>query len=187
METALGNVFAVGDLGLDPHALVAREGIENPDDIELLLALGIVDGGDVHAVVELLFVAQDLQEISESVSGPPPCNSGPGRSASMPDPYCRLSLATMGMSQGVGTGPAGLAGAVGFGGAAAAGFSGTAVAGFSGATAGGLGATGGAAATFSTEPGGFSGAGCFCSSGVGAAGGLMSSGITREAVRSSNS
>src|SRR5579859_3541296 len=57
------NRRAVGNLRLDAHPLVAWERIEDPDDIELLFALRIMHRGDVDAVVELLFVAQQTENV----------------------------------------------------------------------------------------------------------------------------
>src|ERR1700730_11587495 len=54
---------AVGDLRFHPHALVARKGIEDPHDIELLFTLQIMHGGDIDAVVKLFFVAQQTQNV----------------------------------------------------------------------------------------------------------------------------
>src|SRR5260370_7716305 len=53
----------VGDLRSHPHALVARKGIEDPHDIELLFALQIMHCGDIDAVVKLFFVAQQTQNV----------------------------------------------------------------------------------------------------------------------------
>src|ERR1700693_352306 len=54
---------AVGDLRFHAHALVARKGIEDPHDIELLFALQIMHCGDIDAVVKLFFVAQQTQNV----------------------------------------------------------------------------------------------------------------------------
>src|SRR6266446_5256819 len=48
---------------LHADALVARKRIEHPDHVELFLALGIMHGGDVDAVIELLPVAEDLENL----------------------------------------------------------------------------------------------------------------------------
>src|SRR5882762_11048984 len=90
----------------------------------------------------------------------------------MPEPNWRFSFATMGESQGAGTGPAGFAGAAGLGGAAV---------GFAAAAPGGCGAPGGVPAA-SAAAAGCSAAGCFCPSGGVGAGDLVSSGIAREDV-----
>src|SRR5713226_5713041 len=55
--------LAIGDERLHADALVARKRIEHPDHVELFLALGIMHGGDVDAVVELLPVAEDLKNL----------------------------------------------------------------------------------------------------------------------------
>src|SRR5712692_8193560 len=56
-----GNVFSISDLDLHSDAFVARKRIEHPDYVKLLLALGIVRRGDVHAVVKLFVVTQNLE------------------------------------------------------------------------------------------------------------------------------
>src|SRR5271168_3482993 len=56
-----GQGRAVEDLRFHADAFIAREGIKHPDDIELLLARGVMHGGDVHAIIELLFVAENLK------------------------------------------------------------------------------------------------------------------------------
>src|SRR5207344_3464940 len=45
-----------------PETLVARKRIKNPYDIELPVALRVVDSRHVDAVVELLLVTQNLQD-----------------------------------------------------------------------------------------------------------------------------
>ena len=62
MSTATAQVLAVFDLRLDPHALVVLERVQDVNDVELRLALGIVHRGDVHAVVEELVVAHAQQD-----------------------------------------------------------------------------------------------------------------------------
>src|ERR1039457_4399310 len=57
-----GKALAIGDLRFHTDAFIARERVQHPEHVELLLALGIVHCGDVHAVVELLFVAQNLED-----------------------------------------------------------------------------------------------------------------------------
>src|SRR5437868_14170064 len=54
--------LAVGDHGLDSNALITLERIKNPDHVKLLLALRIVHRRYVHAVIELLLVAKNLQK-----------------------------------------------------------------------------------------------------------------------------
>ena len=51
------DVLAVLDLRFHPHALVVLERVQDVHDVELRLALGIVNCGDVHAVIEELVVA----------------------------------------------------------------------------------------------------------------------------------
>src|SRR5450755_816817 len=58
-----GERFAVGDSRGDADAFIPRERVQHPDHIELLLPLGIMHRGNVYAVVELLFVAQNLQNL----------------------------------------------------------------------------------------------------------------------------
>src|ERR1700691_809143 len=53
----------IHDLSLHADALVARERIKHPDDLELPFARGVVHGGNVDAVIELLFVAEDLENL----------------------------------------------------------------------------------------------------------------------------
>ena len=65
MGTADGYRSAVGDLRFYADALVALERIENPEDFELLFARRIMRRRDVDAVVELLFVAQQAQEVGD--------------------------------------------------------------------------------------------------------------------------
>ena len=56
-------MFAVLDLRLDSHPLVVVKRVEDVNDVELRLALGIVHGGDVHAVVEQLVLAHAQQDL----------------------------------------------------------------------------------------------------------------------------
>src|ERR1039458_6203693 len=56
---------AVGDLRLHAYPLIARERIEYPYDVELLFALRIMRCGDIDTVVELLFVAQQAQDVGD--------------------------------------------------------------------------------------------------------------------------
>src|ERR1035438_4573760 len=58
-----GERFAVGDSRGDADAFIPRERVQHPDHVELLLPLGIMHRGNVHAVVELLFIAQNLQNL----------------------------------------------------------------------------------------------------------------------------
>src|SRR5579871_4616229 len=53
--------LTVGNAGGHANALVPGKRIQHPDHIKLLLALRIMHGSDVHAVIELFFVPQDLQ------------------------------------------------------------------------------------------------------------------------------
>src|SRR5208283_1409520 len=55
--------LAVEDLRFHANAFVARERIKNPDNVELFFTLGIMHGGDVDAIIELLFVAKDLKNL----------------------------------------------------------------------------------------------------------------------------
>ena len=54
-------MLRVGNLRLHAHSFVFRKRVENPHNVELFLALGIVHGGDVDAVIELLFIAKHLK------------------------------------------------------------------------------------------------------------------------------
>src|SRR5580704_18609565 len=58
-----GRAGAVSDHRLDAHALIALEGVKNPDQIELLLPLRIVQGGDVDEVIELFLIAENLEQL----------------------------------------------------------------------------------------------------------------------------
>src|SRR5580658_4893854 len=58
-----GQGRAIQDLRLHPNALVARMRIKYPHHIELLLARWVMDGSDVHAIIKLLFIAQDLKNL----------------------------------------------------------------------------------------------------------------------------
>ena len=62
MGTDAGHRLASAYLSLHADAFVVRERIENPDHFELLFPVRIVDGGDIDAIVELLLIAQDLQQ-----------------------------------------------------------------------------------------------------------------------------
>src|SRR6267378_6783453 len=53
--------LTIGNLRFHADTLVAYKRVQNPKHIELLLALGIVHGRDVHAVVKLVFIAQKLE------------------------------------------------------------------------------------------------------------------------------
>src|SRR5580658_185274 len=57
-----GDGFAVRDLRFHADAFVARERVQHPDHVELLVALGVMHGGDIDAVVETFFIAQYLQD-----------------------------------------------------------------------------------------------------------------------------
>src|SRR2546429_7506696 len=59
-----GHTLTVRDHGLHANALVTRERIENPDHVELLLALRIVHSRYVHAVIKLFLVAKNLQQLA---------------------------------------------------------------------------------------------------------------------------
>ena len=59
-----GHTLTVRDHGLHSNTLVTRERIENPDHVELLLALRIVDRRYVHAVIKLFLVAKNLQQLA---------------------------------------------------------------------------------------------------------------------------
>ena len=52
------DVLALADAALDPDAVVLRERVEVVDDVEAGLAVPPVDGGDVHAVLEVFGVLQ---------------------------------------------------------------------------------------------------------------------------------
>src|SRR5208282_895137 len=56
---------AVGDLRLHAYPLIARERIEYPYDVELLLAFRIMRCGNIDTVIELLFVAQQAQDVGD--------------------------------------------------------------------------------------------------------------------------
>src|SRR6266481_1626049 len=56
---------AVGDLRFYANPLIARKRIEDPHDVELLFALRIMHSRDIDAVVELLFVAQEAQNVGD--------------------------------------------------------------------------------------------------------------------------
>src|SRR6266550_3265517 len=58
-----GHTLTVRDHRLHANPLVTRERIENPDNVKLLLVLRIVHGGYVHAIIELLLVAKNLQQL----------------------------------------------------------------------------------------------------------------------------
>src|SRR5258708_40099221 len=60
-----GDAFAIPNLRFDANALVARERIKYPQDVELVFALGIVDRGNVHAKIKLLFVTQNLENFRD--------------------------------------------------------------------------------------------------------------------------
>src|SRR5689334_17034928 len=55
--------LALSNQRLHPNALVSRKRIENPQHIEGLLSFGIVDRRDIHAIVKLLLVAQNLKNL----------------------------------------------------------------------------------------------------------------------------
>src|SRR6266851_3470140 len=57
-----GNAVSISDLHFYPNSFVASERIEHPDHVEWLLALGIVRRGDVHAVVKLFLISQNLED-----------------------------------------------------------------------------------------------------------------------------
>ncbi len=61
-----GNAFAVGDHDFHANAFVFGKRVQNPEEVELFFALGIVDCGDVHAVIELFTVAQNLQQFENN-------------------------------------------------------------------------------------------------------------------------
>src|SRR6202035_5357134 len=61
-----GNAFAVGDHNFHANTFVPRERIQNPDYVELFFALWIVDCGDVYAVIELLPVPKNLQQLENN-------------------------------------------------------------------------------------------------------------------------
>src|ERR1035441_8234252 len=52
---------AVGDVGLDPHPLVARETVNHVDQIEALGPLGPVHRRNVHQIIEVRFELEVLQ------------------------------------------------------------------------------------------------------------------------------
>src|ERR1700732_664758 len=58
-----GNAVSISDLYLHPDSFVASERIKHPDHVELLLALGIVRCGDIHAIVKLFLITQDLEDL----------------------------------------------------------------------------------------------------------------------------
>src|SRR5439155_2346057 len=58
-----GHDFAVGDQRLHPNPLVTSKGVQNPDHIELLLALRIMQGRYVYAIIEFLLIAQNVQDL----------------------------------------------------------------------------------------------------------------------------
>ena len=55
--------LAVFDLRLDAHALVVMERIQDVQDVELVVPLGIVHRGDVNAVVEKFGVPHAQQDV----------------------------------------------------------------------------------------------------------------------------
>src|ERR1039458_7591387 len=55
--------FAIQNLRRHTNALVAREGIKHPHHIELLLSLWVMHRRDVNAVIELLFIAENLENL----------------------------------------------------------------------------------------------------------------------------
>src|ERR1022692_1996188 len=54
--------FAIQNLRGHTNALVAREGIEHPHHIELLLSLWVMHRGDVNAVIEILQVLRNEEQ-----------------------------------------------------------------------------------------------------------------------------
>src|SRR3977135_3451137 len=60
-----GHALPVRNHCLYANSLVTREGIENPDYVKLLLALRIVHCRYVHAVIKLLLVAKNLQQLAD--------------------------------------------------------------------------------------------------------------------------
>src|ERR1700685_1894031 len=60
------DAFAVRDQDFHANAFVPWKRIENPEDIKLFFPLGIVHGGNVHAVIKLLSVAKDLQHLGNN-------------------------------------------------------------------------------------------------------------------------
>src|SRR5579872_1793525 len=58
-----GYILAVPYHRFHANSLVSRERIQNPDQIELFFPVGIVHRGDIHAVIKLLPVAQNLQDL----------------------------------------------------------------------------------------------------------------------------
>src|SRR4030088_1774925 len=56
-----GDALAIRDHCFYANAFVPGERIQNPDDLELFFPLRIMHRGDIHAVVELLPVAQNLE------------------------------------------------------------------------------------------------------------------------------
>src|SRR5579864_2578606 len=55
--------LAIYNQRLHPNAFVARKRVQHPYHVELLFALGIMHRCDVHAVVELLPVPQNMQNL----------------------------------------------------------------------------------------------------------------------------
>ena len=65
MGTALGTSSPSANRGFHPNALVARERVQNPDHFKLLFPLRIMYRRDIHAIIELFLVAQNLQQLGD--------------------------------------------------------------------------------------------------------------------------
>ena len=55
-------MLAIGNLGLYAHPLILGEGLKNPNHVELLFSLRIMDRGNVDAIIELVFIPEHLQD-----------------------------------------------------------------------------------------------------------------------------
>src|ERR1700722_9998646 len=55
--------LGLGIGGFDANTFVVRKGIEDPDHFKWLLPVRIMHGGDVHAIIKFLLIAQDLQQL----------------------------------------------------------------------------------------------------------------------------
>ena len=68
MGTALGTDSVSAYEAFTRIRSLCGERIENPDHFELPLAVRIMDGSDVHTIVELFLIAQDLQQFGDKRS-----------------------------------------------------------------------------------------------------------------------